>query len=198
MRLDNIALLRSGLVLSRKQSKERTVYRYRLINLRSINSGGYIDIDLLETYYATEKLNRYYITQKGDIVIRLSSPYTAVLIDETTEGFVVSSNFVLLRAKNEMVLPEYRFWLLNTPNVRKDIIKHSAGNVIGAINAEYYNNFEITVLPLEKQRIVAEINYLTRRECQLLLDLSKEKEKYYMIMIDKIQKDMRRGKKYDN
>ena len=37
MRLGDIATVRSGLVLSRKESQERSAIRYPLLNLRSIN-----------------------------------------------------------------------------------------------------------------------------------------------------------------
>ena len=45
MKLGDIATVRSGLVLSRKQAREPSDIKYPLLNLRSINAGGYIEID---------------------------------------------------------------------------------------------------------------------------------------------------------
>ena len=52
MKLGNIATVRSGLVLSRKQAREPSNIRYPLLNLRSINPGGYIEADQLDEFAA--------------------------------------------------------------------------------------------------------------------------------------------------
>ena len=83
MTLGNIAFVRSGLVLSRKLSRKRSPYCYPLLNLRAIHPDGYILSDDLEVFHAIEPLSREYLTQQGDIIIRLSIPYTAILIDAT-------------------------------------------------------------------------------------------------------------------
>ena len=80
MKLGNMALVRSGLVLGRKQAREKTEYRYPLLNLKSIHPSGCIDTSLCETFDAVEPLNPEYLTHTGDVVIRLTAPYTAVLI----------------------------------------------------------------------------------------------------------------------
>ena len=115
LKLGDIASVRSGLVLSRKLSKTPTKYRYQLINLRSINQVGYIETENVDLYDATEPLGSEYLTHTGDVVIRLTAPYTAVLIDDTTSGMVISSNLVVIRADTSLILPEYLYWLLNTP-----------------------------------------------------------------------------------
>ena len=43
MKLGDMALVRSGLVLGRKQAREKTECRYPLLNLKSIHPSGYID-----------------------------------------------------------------------------------------------------------------------------------------------------------
>ena len=82
MRLGTVAQVRSGLVLARKQARSRTEYRYPLLNLKCIHPSGYIDTSLCEVFDSVEHLNPEYITHKGDIVIRLTIPYTAVLITD--------------------------------------------------------------------------------------------------------------------
>ena len=117
MKIGALADVRSGLVLSRKQSKEPTDYRYSLINLRCIQPEGIIDLNESDIYEAKEPLKEEYLSQRGDIVVRLTAPYTAVLIDDTTSGMVISSNFVVIRIEDKQLLPEYLFWLLNTQKV---------------------------------------------------------------------------------
>ena len=194
MRLENVAIVRSGLVLSRKQARESLGIKYPLLNLRSINSGGYIEKEQLDVFDATEYLALDYLTQVGDVVVRLSAPYTAVLIDEETAGMVVSSNFVIIRVDRRELLPEYLFWLLNTPKVKRSIYENTSSNMLGAIKAKYFSDFDIPALPLMKQQKIADMNALALKETMLLRRLAEEKERYYSLMIEHIHKELKRGK----
>lgn len=198
MRLNDLAVIRSGLVLARKQARETSQFRYSLLNLRSIEANGTININLVEMFYAAEPLSRDYLTHIGDVVIRLSAPYSAVLIDDSTAGMVISSNFAVIRVDNEILLPAYLHWLMNTAKVRKQIYENATSNMLGAINTKFLAGFEISVLPVAQQEKIAAINQLAKRETQLLSKLAIEKEKYYSAVIDKAQKEMRRGKKHDD
>lgn len=198
LKLGDIASVRSGLVLSRKLSKTPTQYRYQLINLRSINQAGYIETENVDLYDATEPLSSEYLTHTGDVVIRLTAPYTAVLIDDTTSGMVISSNLVVIRAEASQILPEYLYWLLNTPKVKRQIYENTSSNMLGAIKPRYFADFEVNLLSMENQETIAALNLLAHKERQLLNELAMEKEKYYSYTINEIQKQMRRGNRHDD
>lgn len=198
MKLKEAALIRSGLVLSRKQAKNEISVRYPLITLRSISPKGYINKDSLEVYAAAQPLNDEYLTHQGDIVIRLSFPYTAVLIDETTADMVISSNFVVIRADKQKILPEYLVWLLNTEEVRRRTYDNTTSNMLGAIKSKYYAEFEIEPISIADQRKIAGLYALAQREVQLLLELADEKAKYYARAIQLAQSKMTRSNDYDN
>lgn len=193
MRLGDAAEVRSGLVLARKSSRTPTPHCYPLLNLRSIKDDGYIDLEDLDIFHATEALQSDYISQVGDIVIRLSAPYTAVLIDGETAGMVVSSNFAIVRADRQQIIPSYLYWLLNTPKVKKRIYENTTSNMLAAIKPMFFSDFNIVPLPLEKQRIIGEMNLLRRRETALLRKLADERNRYTALLIDKAQKEMRRS-----
>lgn len=194
MKLGNIAAVRSGLVLSRKQTREAPGIKYPLLNLRSINPSGYVDVEQLGIFDASEYLSLDYLSQVGDVIIRLSAPYTAVLIDEATAGMVISSNFVIIRVDQREFLPEYLFWLLNTPKVKRSIYENTSSNMLGAIKAKYFSDFEIPKLPISKQQEIADMNALALKEAMLLRRLAEEKERYYGLLIDHTHKELKRGK----
>lgn len=195
MRLGEVAVIRSGLVLARKAAQNTNSITYYALNLRSINDEGYIDLDKVDRYEASEELNPEYISKVGDVVIRMSSPYTAVLIDEASAGTVVSSNFIIVRADTRYILPEYLFWLLNTPKMKRQIYENTTSNMLGSIKAKYYVDMPITLIPLQEQERIAELNALAKKERQLLILLAEEKDRYYTMLIDQVQKDMRRNMK---
>ena len=186
MKLQDLASVRSGLVLSRKQAKEPSEYRYPLINLRCIQQEGTIQLK--------EPLKEEYLSQSGDIIVRLTAPYTAVLIDETTSGMVVSSNFVVIRVEDKSLLPEYLFWLLNTEKIKRKIYENATSNMLGAVNARFLADFELALLSVEDQRKISQFNLLAKRERQLLRMLADEKEKYYAGVLNQAYKRAKKGK----
>lgn len=198
MKLEKNAVIRSGLVLARKHSRVKTEYQYQSLNLKSIDAKGYIKMDNLDVFIAKERLSEEYLTHTGDIIIRLSTPYTAVLITEETENLVIPSNFIVIRTNVQILLPEYLVWLLNTESVRKKVYENSTSNMLGAVNARYYQDFEIELLPIDTQQRIADIYRVSSKEIFLLRKLAEEKEKYYAQILDQVNKQIVKGKRYDN
>lgn len=193
MKLGEIASVRSGLVLSRKLARENPAQRYRLLNLRSITPEGYIDMNETDVFDAKETLPREYLSQVGDIVIRLSAPYTAVLIDEETEGMVVSSNFVIVRTDPPVLLPEFLYWLLNTSEVKHRMFENSSSNMLGAVKPKFFADYEITPLPIPEQQKIAAINALAKAESKLLRQLANAKEQYYEAILRNTYNEIKRS-----
>jgi len=133
------------------------------------------------------------LSQVGDVIVRLSAPYTAVLINEVTTGMVVSSNFVIIRADRRVLLPEYLFWMLNTSKVKRSIYENTSSNMLGAIKAKYFSDFDIPALSMLKQQKIADMNALALKETMLLKRLAEEKERYYSLLIDRTHKELKRG-----
>ena len=193
MKLGEIASVRSGLVLSRKLARENPAQRYRLLNLRSITPEGYIDVNETDVFDAKEPLPREYLSQVGDIVIRLSAPYTAVLIDEESEGMVVSSNFVIVRTDPQVLLPDYLYWLLNTSEVKHRMFENSSSNMLGAVKPKFFADYEITPLPIPEQQKIAAINALAKAESKLLRQLANAKEQYYEAILRNTYNEIKRS-----
>lgn len=193
MKLGEIASVRSGLVLSRKLARENPVQRYRLLNLRSITPEGYIDMNETDVFDAKETLPREYLSQVGDIVIRLSAPYTAVLVDEESEDMVVSSNFVIVRTDPQVLLPEYLYWLLNTSEVKHRMFENSSSNMLGAVKPKFFADYEITPLPIPEQQKIAAINALAKAESKLLRQLANAKEQYYEAILRNTFNEIKRS-----
>lgn len=191
MKLNELASIRSGLVLSRKMTtKESSSYQYRLLNLRSIRADGTIDLQQIDTYNATEALRTEYLSQPGDLVIRLTAPYTAVLISEDIAGMVISSNFVIVRIESDQLLPGYLYWLLNTAEEKHRIYENATSNMLGAVKAKYFMEYELDLIPVRKQQIISELNLLSQKEVRLLKELAQVKEKYYAYQIKQARKRM--------
>ena len=80
MKLEKIADISTGLVLARKKSSNNEGVVYDLLTLKSFNENGYIEDEYLDNFISEEKIKSQYLTQEGDIIVRLSSPNTAIYI----------------------------------------------------------------------------------------------------------------------
>ncbi len=193
MRLGSVSTVRSGLVLARKQARQGEGMRYPVLNLRCIRPDGTINTDEIDVFHTTELLAPEYLTHIGDIVLRLTAPYTAVLIDEGLTGIVISSSFVIIRTDKRQLMPEYLFWFLNTSDTKRIIYDNATGSMIGAIKPKYFTEFEVDLLPMDDQRQIATLNCLARKEVQLLAQLAEQKKNYYDKVLEKIHHEMKRG-----
>ena len=194
MKLNQIAIIKSGLVLSRKLSKFPSQVHYPVLTLRSLHPNGDIEAEQLEAYDASEELNPEYLTKNGDVVFRLSVPYTATLIRNHTQGIVISSNFAVIRSDRQKLLPEYLVWLLNTPKVKRQIYENATSNMLGSVRATWFAAFEIPPLSLEEQRKVATLHALAKQEIQALVQLTREKEKYYARLTENLHESILNGR----
>lgn len=148
-------------------------------------------MELLDVFYANEKLEPTYLTQKGDIIVKLTQPYTAVLIDESTEGMIIPSQFAVIRydfSASELI-PEYLYWFLNSDMVKKVFMKNNTSNVLGAIRPLFIGELKIKVLPVKQQELIANIYLESKRELMILERLKLEKEKYSNAILKKIYND---------
>ena len=182
MKLDEVAIVRTGAVTGRKKVEEgmQPSFCYKMLNLKCIATEGYLNLDFVEKYPAKEKIKSELFTQKGDVLIRLSSPYTSVLIDdEKFCNLLVPSHFAILRADNKKILPEYILWFLHRESTYQQILQNSSGSTaFGTISSGFIGSLKIRVLPIEKQKALGQLLILSNKEQELLYRLAKAKEAF--------------------
>lgn len=197
MTIGEIAVVRTGLVTARKKRdiSSLQIYEYRLLNLKCIANEGYIDESNIEPYELSEELKEDYLTRMGDILVRLSAPYTAVLIDQPNLcGIVVPSHFAIIRVDERYAVPEYIFWSLRRDKNRITMMQNSSGSTaFGTISSGLIASLPITLLPLQKQKIIGDLLRLSEREQELLTNLAEEKKTYNTLLLNQIYDNMKRG-----
>ncbi|MCR8927505.1 restriction endonuclease subunit S [Priestia megaterium] len=194
MLLGDIAEIKTGLVLSRKKAdlEYNVQAQYQMITLKNIEDDGYFNEEPFEEFHSQGELGQQYFTTKGDILIRLSYPNTAIFIDENYENLLVPSYFVIVKIKNSSFSPEYVAWLLNTEAVKKELERSQAGTRILSTNKNVLRAIDIKEISLEKQQVLLKINSLHQREKRLYKQLIKEKGVYLknimqMIVQEKVE-----------
>lgn len=188
MNLNEIALVKTGLVLSRKQAKitEKT-YEYRQLNLKAVMDDGTINTDETIPYYASEELSPNYLTQIGDIVVKTAEPYTAAYITKEYAGLVIPSHFVVVRVKPKNALPKYIAWYLNKDRIKKGF-RMSCTGTLKQIKPTIVGEVNINLPAIERQKQVVELYDMSRHELRLIEKQLRLKEDYYKAMINKINR----------
>ena len=198
MFLSDVSTVRTGLVTARKQAKgpEKGLFQeYRLLSLRCIKEPGVLDVSQAEPYMSRELLKSDFLTRRDDILVRLSAPYTAALVDDESADYVVPSHFAIIRVDKSKVDPAYVLWILRQQSTLKQIYQNVSGTIaFGTINSSFFNDLKIDIIPLEKQRLIGAILKLSEREQTLLSELAKAKAELNMAIMANAYKNLNKGK----
>ena len=158
-KLSEIANIQSGLVLSRKAAKENSnVYQYQRLTLKSVTEDNLIDVSSIETYLASETIDRQFLTKENDIIIRLFAPVCATLIKKENKGLVVPSQLAIIRLKDDCpYLPGYVSIYLTNERSLENLIIGAGMSDQKIIKVGNIAELEIPCLPLEKQKTISDI-----------------------------------------
>ncbi|MBA1160318.1 restriction endonuclease subunit S [Bacillus licheniformis] len=188
MLLDNIADIKTGIVLTRKKAEidYNVKAKYRLITLKNINDDGTFNDESIDTFDSNDILSPNYFTEEGDIVIRLSHPHTAVYIEKSHAGLLVPSYFAIIKIDKVKCLPEFIAWYLNTEQVKKELERSQAGSRIPTTNKNVLKMITLQDVPIAKQEALIQLLKLHQREKKLYQMLIDEKEQLFKGITDKI------------
>lgn len=158
-KIDDIADIQSGLVLSRKAAKTKALsHLYKRLTLKSISEDGLLDKTSFENYEACEILNETFLTHENDILIRLFAPICAVLITKENEGLVVPSQLAIIRIKKDSpYLPGYLSVYLTNERLLEALIEGAGIAAQKIIKVGNIAELEIPYLPIEKQKMISDI-----------------------------------------
>jgi restriction endonuclease S subunit len=148
------------------------------LSLKALSVDNDINRNLLEPYNAFEPLREEYFTHDNDILMRLSAPYTAVLITECFTGLLVSSHFAIIRAESKHVDSRFLYWWL-LQNRQKFYKMASGGTMMGTISSGYIRKMVFTPPPIELQEKIGTLFQLANREQRLLLRFAEVKKRLF-------------------
>lgn len=180
--LSDATEISSGLTLNRFKSKDNSIAEetrnYYHITLKSVEDNK-IDLNLLEDLKTDRNIEERYLLKKGDIVIKLSPPYNAAMVEFNLSNIVVPHNFAIIRPKGEFD-PEYLTYILNGSYVRHQLNRLVEGGTLSIIKKSSLNQVKIRKRDMNEQIKYAKLLslYSKRKELKIriieLEDLLKE------------------------
>ena len=160
IKLEEVTQISSGLVLQRfgldrkysKMQKKKTNTNgkmYYHITLKAVDDNK-IDLNLLETIKVEKKVNERYLLKKGDIIMKLSPPFSAAVIEFNCKNLIGSSHFAIIRVKDKFD-PEYLTYILNGKYVQKQLNRLVEGGILSIIKINYLNEVKIRLRDKSEQ-----------------------------------------------
>ena len=182
MKLENIAKkILVGQIMTRTIAKEEAgedvIASCKVLSPKAIVSGRVVHKDLGEARLKKE-VDSEKVTQVGDIVIKLATPYDSAVITEKEAGLVVPSFCVIIRGINENIIDTvFLTAYLNTDYVVNQLKAKAAGTTMPMLKIGDIKEVEIPKLPLGKQKQLSEMYSLSCEKQELLQRMSdNEKE----------------------
>ena len=194
MRIQDVATLKTGAVLSRLPKIETGGYLYCVLSLRNIDDDtGMIESQSCAPMRFVEKISDEFLTQKGDVILRLSAPYTAVYIsDDSDVGLLIPSHFAIIHAVG--VDPKYLYAMLDSDEIRKQLfIEGSMSTTLATISVKSISECKIPRISIQKQELIGQYHLEAKKELRLLLRLLAEKRKLNRIQYTKLIRKIDKG-----
>lgn len=179
-----------GMVLARKKAKEYdgSECSYKVLTLKCVNDIGEIDKENVEDFISKQQVEDSYLTQKGDIIIRLTEPYSTIYIDEINQGLLIPSNFGIIRAKDNAYHMEFIKYYLNSAKGKREIKKSAAGSTLASISIANLKELEIKNYDLQTQEKFIATNKLFEKEKKLINELLEQRNQQLDGIINELLK----------
>ena len=153
----------------------------RIQNLEGLEVAG----EFAEEELAADKADRFRV-QAGQIVVALRGmPLKAGVVGERHQGFVVNSNFAVLKPRAGHTLiplptgeadPYFVAGLLRSGAFNQHIAPQFAGNTLPSLKLSQLKKFEIPVVGPATQRQMGQVFQLLERYQKATADLLRERE----------------------
>lgn len=162
-KLSEIVKIHSGLIISRERAIMYRKTQYNVLNYRSVTDEASIDVDRLDKLFLNDNINKKFITNENDIIIKTVYPFKAVLISKKETGILVTSNFCKIVC-SDRILPEYLVACLNSEKIDRILKIESKNQSMNQISIKDLEKIEIEVYSTDKQKAIANLynNYLKR------------------------------------
>lgn len=149
----------SGQIMSRisvkEDSTDNVIETRKVIVPKAISSDGTVDCKELSEEKIKVKIDSKKLTKVGDIVIKLSTPYDAAIIDEESANCIIPSFCALIRHK-ENLDTNYLLAFLNSNYCKEQLKQQVAGVAMTVLSVGKVSSVLIPYPSLQEQREIGE------------------------------------------
>lgn len=174
VRLNQIASIQTGVFAQTVNEGE-----FNYLQVRHFNENGQFNNFIIPDKVNKDRLEKH-LLKEDDILFAAKGTknFSAVYRTNNIGASVASSSFLILRIRDQQILPEYIAWYLNHPKTQSYLKIKARGTALPSISIETLADLEIPVPDLKKQKAIVKIAELKNREKYLWNKISELNEKY--------------------
>lgn len=193
MKLGEITkIIYSGQIISRVEAKEDigdTVLEEKKVLIPKAISAGRINHSDLGTVKIKKEVDDGRITKRGDVIIKLSTPYDTAYIEECDEGLVVPSFCCIIRGiDGDKADAEFIAAYMNTDYIREQLKSKVAGTTMAMIKIADVKGLMLPPVNIEKQRLLGQAYSISCQKQDLLKEmLDNEKKLINNIILESVK-----------
>lgn len=170
----NIQLI-GGQIMSRVTANidkgEEGFRSVRVVIPKAIHPDGTIDAkempeELLKTEPDSKKM-----VKKGDIVMKLSTPYDAAIVDEDSEGGIVPSFCAIVKYGKD-IDPGYLLAFLNSEYCKDQLRLQVTGSIMTVLSVGKIANIMFPLPPLAEQKQIGNAFFETQNKLKLIRQIA--------------------------
>lgn len=173
IKLKQIAEVHSGLRKSSFKNKENK-YEYKIITLNNENISK-INKNKLNKIYTDKKIDDKYLLEKGNIILKLTPPYTSNIVEFNEKNITTTSNYAIIKV-NENYSPEIINFYLNSEYIKKQIYQFADESSVKVINIGNIKDFDIILTDNENEKTYEKL-ILTHKKKKKILEKKLNLEK---------------------
>jgi restriction endonuclease S subunit len=138
----------------------------RVIQIKDIDADHQIGVGALESVNVDRP--GPYLTHQGDVLfLGRGHRLYAVVVPEIDGNIVATGYFFILRAKANLVLPEYLAWSMNQADFQESLRPYLRGTHMPMVSRADVGGLKIPLPPLDVQRQILKLNDLVNEERRL-------------------------------
>ncbi|MEH2003282.1 MAG: restriction endonuclease subunit S [Nostoc sp.] len=129
-----------------------------LIRAKDINK-GYLSFTEARCISVEQhrELTKYRQAQRGDVLITKSGTLGICAIVDTDKEFSIYESIIVLKPKQDEVLPHFLLWLMRSGATQKRLLGERVGSTVGHLNLTDFRCLQVPIPPLNEQNKIAEI-----------------------------------------
>ena len=180
-----------GQIMSRVSAKGTNSDETRTVKVvvpKSITSDGALDINEMPEEEVVVNLDKKRMTEVGDLVIKLSTPYGAGIVDEDTAGCIVPSFCAIIKSSGELD-SKYLLAFLNSDLCKEQISSQVSRAAMTVISVGKVKNLLIPVPDDTKQAEIGNNFVETKKKLQIMRRIAALEEEKNNIIFEELAND---------
>lgn len=181
-----------GQVMSRIAAKAdvngKAVETRKVVVPKCINADGSIDVEEMTEELLKAAADVKKLTQVGDIVIKLSPPYDAAIVDDTAADCLVPSFCAIVRGSSKVDI-HYLLAFLNSELCKRQLATSVAGAVMTVLSVGKIKNIYVPMPGAEQQHEIGQRYMGTQRKLRIIRKIGELEAKRNDIVFKEMVKD---------